>query len=213
MKATTIKIAMAVALMGLGSILPASATQVIWSATGALAVQADDSFVPAGSLVRIGFFSIDDATIAANAGNIIFLNANFTEFDSGFVGDGVLGFAGAWSLDSGQVSDPSDVFANKRITLWVLNAPTLNSATQQGIFSANLTDWIFPDDDAIIDITAIDLSQVDILIVGSKGPTVLIPEVGEEFPTYRLAIIPEPTTGILVGFALIGAGFLRRRLA
>lgn len=212
MNRNALKRILGMVIAGMVASSSASATQVIWTATGALALDVNDNPVPAGSLVRIGFFTINDATIAANAANVPFLNANFVEFDSDVVGAGVGGFAGAWSVDSGQISDPTDIFANKRITLWVLNAPTLGAATQQGIFSANLADWIFPDDDAVVDNTAIDLSQVNILIVGSQGPSFSIPDVGE-LPTFRLAIIPEPTTGMLVGFALLGVACLHRRLS
>lgn len=188
----------------------AQATSVVWSALGAGVVQLDDSFVPAGSLVRLGFFDVSDASVQANATNLTYLDAHFTVFGFALVGDNVLGQPGFWSAET-FVHDPTSIFDGRRMVIWVFNAPTMIAATQHGIFTNNSDpDWLFPDDDAVIDTTAIDLEEVNTILVGSAGPVVGIPGIGD-FNTFRLAIIPEPATSGLVGLAILGLAFIRRR--
>jgi hypothetical protein len=190
--------------------------------------QVSGADLPAGNLVRVGYFTISDAQIAANQFDFGFLNSNFREFAISTIGTGVIGSAAGHFQDQDQatVEGAGADFAGKQIYLWAFastdnSSPGASFATafEHGIFYmpfAQDPDWQFPSSD-VFD-TAISLSDLTDasnnnllpnaqLVIGgfnAAGTTALSGE-----PTFTLAV-PEPGTAAV---ALVGgvALLLRRR--
>ena len=120
-----------------------------------------------GNYIRLGYFSISDAAVAALAdptvGNVATLNANFVQFGQTQVGDtfAIDGFFQTSSVFS-YASNPTFDFT-RQIYMWVLKASNnstlgaaLGSVTEQAIFyepfgvagsSPNKAEWQFPASD------------------------------------------------------------------
>src|SRR5438094_2257114 len=99
--------------------------------------------LPAGSLVRLGYFcqsgtgtQLTDAQIQSLASSPSTLNASFVEVGATTIGSGFSStIAGHFAATSTADTSSSGLnVAGKQIYLWVFNASTLASATQHGIF-------------------------------------------------------------------------------
>ena len=112
----------------------------------------DGSNLPAGSLVRVGYFrdsgtgvQLTDAQIQALAVSPTTLNASFVEVGTATVGNGfstaVAGhFAAVANADTASLN-----VVGQQIYVWILNAPTLAAATQQAIVYWDKTSALNPD--------------------------------------------------------------------
>ena len=177
---------------------------------------ADGTNVPAGSLVRIGYFrnastsvQLTDAQIQALASRPATLDASFVEVGNTTVGSGYTSsytghFSKATNADTG--SSGLNV-AGKQIYVWVFNAGTLAGATQHGIFywlNTNTatnpdstpetpgTRWSFPIQDPP-GITTIDLTD---LTTGTSTLAAGAHVVVGAFPTGTSATTSAPNFGL-----------------
>jgi hypothetical protein len=143
--------------------------------------------LPVGSLLMLGTFNIDEATIQSNfyAGNLSAIMSAFTPYTKSFaVGDGT-GFPASWDV---SLSAPG--FAGQKIYLLAIDKPSLAAATDLGIFTA--PSWVFPNDG---DEIAIDLEDVTDFVVGAHGGPLTISLIlgGETYTfsdTARLSVLP-----------------------
>lgn len=130
--------------------------------------QTDGTELPTGSLVRLGWFRhsvsgepMTDADIQALAGVVSLLEASFVEVASTTLGSG-LGGSVAGHFAASSTVDTSATGLNvegRQMYLWVLNAASIGTATQQAILYWSLSDtttnpdgsadvpgtrWVFP---------------------------------------------------------------------
>jgi hypothetical protein len=202
------------------------AATIIWGA------QIDNGFSLAngsnlgvGNLVRVGTFDISDGVIAANAGNISFLNSHFTEFGTVRIGQGVAGnpaehFFSTSNADSGALN-----IVGAQIYLWAFAstdnttvASSIATAFQLGIFYMNRTqdaDWTVPVENPFPGQTTIDLTDLTNGAVLANGANVVVGSFpngtsdATGAPNFGLAV-PEPSAATAV-IASIGLLALRRR--
>jgi hypothetical protein len=184
--------------------------------------------------LRFGYFTISDAAVLANAGNVSFLDANFVSVldysgainsigTDGFFANDTLGssaiYAGGSTVYDGVVYDGSagattnvvgDIAGNS-IYLWALNGSLL-SATQQGIFATTYT-WTDSDtagsNDSSFDMVGANLTA----IVGGEANGA---DIGGGAPSHTLAdigAVPEPSRALLLVGGLAGMMLRRRRRA
>src|SRR5439155_4522835 len=188
---------------------------VNWSAQGGRGVVLEDATtaVATGSLIRVGYFDITDAQIAVNANDVSFLDSHFFEFGSGFVGDG--------TDADGTFAEVSDNFGlnfpDQAIHVWVLNTPTIGTATQQGIYDATSNvAWSFPQPGPI-SVTGVDLADSGVTpVIGLLGGPVTIP--GNPFSPFDstavlapISGVPSPTNDVLQYAMLKGQPFTQTR--
>jgi Putative Ig domain len=130
--------------------MPLSAATLNWSASINHGLSlANGSEVPVGSLVRLGWFrNVNTGTqltvseIQAIASSPTNLNSNFVEAASSTIGTGFTGsvaghFTAASSADTGSTGLNLE---GKQMFLWILNAASLGTASQQAIVSWDITD-------------------------------------------------------------------------
>lgn len=163
-----------------------------------------------GSLVRLGYFTIDDQTIKENATNIAFLDSTFQEFDRAQIGQG--------DVDPGQFSktstrNPSPAgFANQQIYLWAFASGDIATASEHGIFympvSAD-TDWKFPA--GALEATTIGLGDLT-STTSTLDPRAALVIGGFSNPNFTLMPIPEPSSALLL-ITSAASFVLRRRRA
>lgn len=145
--------------------------------------QTDGTELPTGSLVRLGWFRhsvtgepMTDADIQALAGVVSLLEASFVEVASTTLGSGLSGSVAGHFAASSTV-DTSATGLNvggRQMYLWVLNAASIGTATQQAILYWSLSDtttnpdgsadvpgtrWVFPMQDPP-GATTIDLTDL-----------------------------------------------------
>ncbi len=171
--------------------------------------------LPAGSLVRLGYFrdptsgvQLSDTQIQALAGNPALLNANFVEAANTTIGSGVSGMPSHFTAVSG-VDTAALGIVGKQAYLWVLNAASLVGASQQAILywdTANATNpdgtplrpslrWVFPAQVPIPGTTSIDLTD---LTIGSTALGTGARLVVGSFPTGTSANTSAPNFGLAV---------------
>lgn len=147
----------------------------------------DGTPLPAGSLVRIGWFrdpgtgaQLTDQQIQALAGDPSLLNSRFVEAGTSTIGSGVSGMTSHFTATS-AVDTVGLGIVGKQIYLWVFDKATLAAATQQAICYWDVTDgtnpdgspnrpglrWVFPVQLPIPGTTSIDLTD---LTIGSSTP-------------------------------------------
>lgn len=211
----------------------ANAATIVWSGAvdNGFAIAGGASLLPVNSLVRLGYFNIDDSLIQANAFNIAYLNANFVQLDFDRIGGtevvGLPGyFADREELNTGSTGLNIE---GRQLVYWALLssdnssvAASIATATQTGIFYSTSADWKIPGD--IPDQPEPGITNIDLTNLTGDGPTAdLLPTarvvVGSytsntagpfEARNFALAAVPEPSTAIV---ALLGgtALLLRRR--
>jgi len=196
---------------------------------------ATGTYLKDGSLVEMGQFSANDATLQAlAAGNTLTpasyatLLADFIPLNgvfSHFIGDGTSAVAG--DKNSGAIfaifSGNNAAFASGSIYTMVFNSNTTGNATQVGVFKGTSADWLFPanmntgsagpDTD--------QASQSPLIGTFSGGqPGAGNPYNGVDGNANGLVgqlrldtivTVPEPSTYLLVGTGLLGLLGLRRR--
>ncbi len=217
---------------------PAGAAEITWSAGADNGLSlANGTDLNQGSLIRLGTFydsgtslQLTDSQISALASNPTQLNTYFKQAASGLIGAD-FGVNGHFNIQS-SVNTSALNIAGAQMYLWVFNASTLTTATQQGIFYWSISNttaipdgasspglrWSFPTDDVIAGSTMIDLTDLTIgtgtlasgarIVVGGFGTGTSDTTTA---PNFNLAVIvPEPSTaflGLVGGMALL----VRRR--
>ncbi len=188
-----------------------------------------------GNLVRIGVFTVSDSTVTSNATSFSFLNSNFVQIGTSYIGQGNPA-AGSSETDPANngLFNSSILSVNttasglnivgSQVSYWVFNAVTASSATQCGIFSSSLSSWtVTSGDGSGLDLSAITTDISDLtnsgagvslagtakILVGSLGSGTNVSGGGKDF---MLSAIPEPSSyAALFGVAALGACLLRRR--
>jgi hypothetical protein len=200
---------------------------ILWAALDENGLSlANGSNLGVGNLVRVGTFDITDGVIAANAGNIAFLNSHFIEFGNARIGDGALGFPEHFSKQSVADSGPSGLnIVGAQIYMWAFAstdnstvANSISTAFQLGIFymeKAIDADWAVPVQDPLPGSTTIeltDLSNVNVLATGAHVVVGSFPDGTSDAtgaPNFGLAV-PEPSAAMAM-VASVGLLALRRR--
>lgn len=99
--------------------------------------------LPSGDLLKLGILSgATAADMAGNQDSLAFINAHFSTWATGLVGDGVGSIDGAWQISS---SSPGAGFFSTQLYILAYNAATAGAATQVGLYTN--PSWISPDSD------------------------------------------------------------------
>ncbi|MGK0185120.1 MAG: hypothetical protein ACI9R3_000895 [Verrucomicrobiales bacterium] len=193
---------------------------------GALGTSSGSS-LPAGSLVRLGYFDVSDQSILESQRNISLLDEFFT-----VVSEVMVGFFGGEtileddfsvkSFDAGQNFSTDGAFAHQvtfdpvplerdgdQLVLWAFNSEAMLTATEFGIFGDDA--WVTP---SSLTLSA-DLSSVDPhsdLYIAEKGPEIS-EIVGGELNKLVIAgaAVPEPSAMMLLLLGISTLAFRRRR--
>ena len=218
--------------------LAAHAATVNWSA------QVDTGFADStnaalaqGNFIRLGYFSIPDASVALLASptvaNVATLNASFVQFGQTTVGQsfGLNGFFAASSIFSYASNPTFDV--THQMYVWVIKATNnitlanaLNSVTEQAIVyepfgaagsSPTKAQWQFPASDVALaktpDIGDAKLTLGGVYLAGSyqASNAALTTILGSPAGAVKLQGVPEPSSLALCALAALGAAGARRR--
>jgi hypothetical protein len=214
--------------------LISSLTQIAQGATVVWAAANDNGFslangsnLPVGSLIRVGTFDITDGVIAANAGNIPFLNSHFIEFGNARIGDGVGGIPEHFNKTSEANSGTSGLnIVGAQIYFWAFAsgdnstvASSIATAFQLGVYyldkTALLGKWAIPVEDPLPGQTNIDITDLSNGAVLANDAHVVIgsfPDGTSDAtgaPNFGLSV-PEPSAATAV-IASVGLLALRRR--
>lgn len=209
---------MVVGLMAAGVAVTSYAGNITVAAAAAQNTYLGDSlgnYTPAGWLIEFGTFSV------APVDNVLPNLANFTPW---VAGSGFTGGAGGDFNIGGTADDttPQNV-KNQQIYLVAFNNASGVGYTELGVYYVNKASkpaWAFPDSANFPnDTTAIDIQ--DLLATPDGVSTALgtgahivwgsSAVLGDTYNQIRLAVVPEPSTVILVGLGLLGLVGLRRR--
>ena len=163
--------------------------------------------VPLGSTIQIGYF-----TIAPTPGSASL--ANFVSWATDTINDG---FPGYWLSSNTQDEAGTAGGVNGRQIYLVVTGP----GNELGIFSSSLPSWKFPTSADLVPTTSIDVNNLvdnagtagnslaaSAQIIFGSGPVF---NAGDGFSYLKLAVVPEPSTYLLVGMGLLGALAFRRR--
>jgi hypothetical protein len=206
----------------------AQAAAITWGATVDNGFSLDNgSELPQNNLARIGVFSLTDQEItnAASTGNYALLDANFLQFGSARIGEGVF-------IDGhlATISNTPNTIPGRQMMYWVYSSTNNSSdtasrttATQIGIFYLPIAvnpAWAVPVDTQTPGVTTVDITDLT-----NAAGTALVPEAKilwgnfpkgtsstTAAPNFGIAPpIPEPSTvGLL---SLTALAFLARRRA
>ena len=145
---------------------------------------ASGNAVAISNLVMLGAFSIDEPTIQSNfnAGNIRAILSAFTPCGPAFIVGQDTGAPATWD----QGMDGTSLIG-RQMYLVAVNHPTLEGATQLGIFTGPT--WILPGDSSY---TNLDLETATDFVVGTAGGPLTIDWGGPYTftDTAQLAVIP-----------------------
>ncbi|WP_308987606.1 PEP-CTERM sorting domain-containing protein [Roseibacillus persicicus] len=124
---------------------------------------------------------------------------------------GNAGFEGFFTGDiSGPRISAADAFAGQQVYVVLGDQATLAESSSFAVIQGDLTD-LFPIDDASpnpLDV-AVTVNTSSSLLLGELSGTTSI--AGLDIPSVRMAtVIPEPSSALLAGLALVG-GLVRRR--
>lgn len=191
---------------------------VTWNAfkfTGVALAGGGITPVPLGNTIQIGYF-----TIAPTLGSSSLVN--FVPWATSTINDT---FDGFWTQSNTADEAATATGVNGRQMYIVVTAPGSNL----GIFSSTLPAWKFPTSADTIPSTSVDLDDLvtgpgtagnalaasGVIIFGS-GPFYSDEAPAgagiEDLSYFKLGVIPEPSTYVLVGMGLLGAiGLMRRR--
>lgn len=173
------------------------------------------------SLVRIGLFDVDLATVDLNKDNMPYLDAHFQELDTARIGVGVGGSAGYWA-DSFNVDTRAsqNSLGGKLLYVWAFkstnnttNALSFNTATKQTLFTLNTSLWQLPTDSEIapsslsIDVSQLASGGVNTKVLQGTFPTTATGDGGTTH--VGLVAIPEPSSAMLAAVGLLT--LVRRR--
>jgi len=216
-------VATAAAVFGLSS---ARAMTVSWAAATDQGISTTGNLngLPAGDLVEIGDFGgAANSTIAALSNSPTAVQAAFTEYATGFIGDGESGAPGTFTeAGSGRTGLG---FFSQQIYMVAFNAATAGAATAVGVFegppgaaasgNSDGDPWTFPANDiGSIGIDAGDVSAAGV-IIGQYVVNGIDSASLNESPANSLDLIvtvPEPSSIALVVMGLLGGiGLIRRR--
>lgn len=185
-----------------------------------------------GSVILVGTFAIDNATISANASNIDFLSSNFIQIGSSYIGQGNPTGSGEAAEDNHGLfaaaftNIDSREFAGQQLYYWVFNSNNITNSSEHGIFTS--TDWLIPSGDGggvdvskmntdindLNSITGTGLADTAQIVVGSFGNGINPVGGGQNFNLVAIAAVPEPATlAAILGFGTLGFAILRRRRA
>ncbi len=208
---------------------------IAWAAAidNGLVLQDTTTMLPTGDLIRIGVFSISDASIQSllSAGNFSAVNAAFTTLGSVAAGGGFGNNPGYFSLSSNTPapidSNPGDLnIAGQQLYIWAMNVTSVGNAgpgTQNGIFympkSVN-SNWAVPSDSPVTGSTSVELSDLTgtdpsqllgsaVIVEGAFSPNPVASSIRKD-ANFALAAAPEPASA---GLAILGgaAMLLHRR--
>ena len=146
-------------------------------------------------------FSIDTSTDTLNPGATSTLQITAT------------GKAGGSVVDNNGGATQAAFFNGKNVYLWIFDAPTVGAATQMGIFRAPnadaVVDWIFPNNAGGVGDT------ITLSTTATGAPTInSIGGAGTSNSTQLIlsaAGVPEPSSAVLIGVAVLGLLGMRRR--
>ncbi len=169
-------------VLSLASLSSVPAATINWSAgvNHGFSLQSGTGLT-AGNLVRLGYFrdpstgnQLTDVQIQALAGSPDLLDSRFVEAGSSLVGAGLGNITSHFSAVS-AVDTASKGLSGKQIYIWILNAPTLGTATQQAILYWDIAEttsnpdatatkpsarWVFPTDIPVPGSTTIDITDL-----------------------------------------------------
>jgi len=214
---------LAVAAVAAGTTLSSYAGNITvnWSAfdvTG-VALAGGTVGVPGGDLIEIGTFSAPPTVGSPSL-------SGFTPWVTGLMGQGNSGGPGFFSISSGPSSAANT--SQGEIYLVCFNAPTAGAATQEGIFSSSTAAWTFPATNSLTPTTTIDIENLvnnpgtsanslagTAKLIFGGGPAFIASDPnnagGPSSYMQLAALVPEPSTYVLVGTGLLGLFGLRRR--
>jgi|GEM_PF-3600810 len=182
-----------------------------WGAQGAVLTLADGvTLVPATNLVMMGYFTTNDAAIVSLAATPLTLASYFVPVGTSTIGTmaGIqYAYAGVWG-DSVTTNFEALGITTSNVYVWALNATTIASASEEGIFKFAAT---FPTELAgtlVIDLS--DLHSSGSVLWGNLGSGAISTPYGD-MPYVKLSVVPEPSAFALVGLGLAGMLVLRRR--
>ena len=209
------------AILLLGNPSPTKAFTLGWAADGfdnptGLTLSDQTTGLQIGSLVAVGNFgALDDAAVIALGANPTAIWSAFEPWATGAIGDGTF-VEGSFEISSGASGEG---FFNEQIYLVAFNAPSAASATQVGVFkgpaalAAYGDTWIFPPEDFATKNIVTDALDASHVLIGSYGTLTYYNADWWGGYVNALALIPEPTSAMLVGVSLFGAFLMRRRKA
>jgi hypothetical protein len=183
--------------------------------------------LPGGSLLRLGYFDIDNTNVLKNQNDIGLLDAAFT-----IIAETMVDLFGGETIldeDGNEISnDPGESFGSngafghsvtydpvpnkqdgKKLVLWAFNAEAIGKASAHGIFSDD--DWVTPSSLTLnFDLSSVDPFDPDGLYIGTEGPETSGSVGGplNKLVAIESLIVPEPSSVLLI---LASGGLLALR--